>query len=99
MISYSRIREFAERMPAAAEALDRWYEIAQHATWMKLADVRKDFSHCDPVVVGSGNVVHVFNIGGNKFRLIAAIHFDFSRVFILRILTHAEYDKIDAETV
>ena len=45
--------------------------------------------------VGSGRIATVFNIGGNKYRLIAAIHYNRQTVFVMRIYTHREYDKID----
>jgi mRNA interferase HigB len=47
----------------------------------------------DTVKVESGNTVFVFDIKGNDFRLIAAIHFDRRKVFVLAVLTHKEYDK------
>ena len=46
----------------------------------------------DPVIVRSGRTVYVVNIVRNRFRLIMAVHFDKQRLFVLRVLTHAEYD-------
>jgi mRNA interferase HigB len=50
------------------------------------------FPHADAVKVASGRDVIVFNIKGGRYRLIVAIHFNRGMVFILRFLTHAEYD-------
>lgn len=58
-----------------------------------LNDTRATYSHADPVRVASGRNVVVFNIAGNKFRLITALHYDRSIAYILRFLTHADYDK------
>jgi mRNA interferase HigB len=93
VISYKALREFGREHPDAVAPLDRWYEIAEAAAWRSLADVRRDWRATDPVRVESGNTVHVFNVGGNKYRLVAAIHFDRGRVFVLRVMTHAEYDR------
>ncbi|MDZ4287146.1 MAG: type II toxin-antitoxin system HigB family toxin [Prosthecobacter sp.] len=65
----------------------------RHARWQHLADVRRVFPHADAVRVGSGNTVTVFNLAGNSFRLITAIHYQTQLVFVLRLLTHAEYSK------
>ena len=67
-----------------------WYRITRKANWNSLAEVRKDFAHAD--VVGRRTV---FNIHGNDYRLIARVNYDTKRVFILQILTHAEYSKGD----
>ena len=56
-------------------------------------DTRKTYPHADQVKVRSGRVVTVFNIAGNDFRLMTAIHYDRGRVFILDFLTHAEYNR------
>ncbi|MCB0190076.1 MAG: type II toxin-antitoxin system HigB family toxin [Caldilineaceae bacterium] len=45
------------------------------------------------MTVGTGNKVIVFNVGGNKVRLIAAVHFNTKTVYVLRVLTHSEYDR------
>jgi len=90
VISKSRLREFWKR-PACADAqgpLAAWYKHVESADWSKWGDVKADFRTADAV----GNCV-VFNIGGNKYRLIARILYPSHKVFILRVMTHAEYDK------
>jgi mRNA interferase HigB len=93
IIKPSRIREFAGRHPAAASSLDRWLEAAAAARWRSLVDVRGLFRSADEVKVGSGRTVVVFNIAGNRFRLITAIHYNLQKVFVMMLLTHAEYGK------
>lgn len=58
-----------------------------------MVDVRRTFPSADLVKVASGRQVIVFNVCGNEFRLIVAVHFDRQKVFILRLLSHAEYSK------
>jgi hypothetical protein len=56
-------------------------------------DIRSTFASVDRATAGSGRPVFVFNITGNRFRLITAIHFNQQHIFTLRYLTHAEYDN------
>jgi mRNA interferase HigB len=77
----------------AAKALERWLELAGAANWGSLHDVRKALRSADEVRVASGRKVVVFNIGGNEYRLITAIHYNRGKVFVLRFMTHAEYSK------
>ena len=76
---------------SAAPTLRLWLRATRAATWANLVDVRRDFPQADQVPVKSGGPAHVFNVG--SFRLVAAIHFNTGRVFLLRFMTHAEYDK------
>ena len=93
IIKPARIREFATQYPLAAAALERWLDSAKDARWSSLMDVRKVFRAADQVRVASGRTVVVFNIKGNDFRLITAIHYNHGKVFVLLFLTHAEYSK------
>lgn len=93
IIKRKRLRELAERYSDAAEPLEKWYQLASHAHWSSLQDARRVYPHADAVEVESGKIVTVFNIGGNKYRLIVAIHYNTQSVYILDLLTHAEYDK------
>ena len=93
IIKRAAVIEFGRKHAEAAPALQRWLDIVIHAEWHTLADVRTDFRHADPVKVKSGGTVIVFNIAGNKFRLITAIHYNRGVVYTLRFLTHAEYSK------
>lgn len=93
VITRKRLDEFAARFADAAGFLGQWQVVVSRARWGNILDVRKLYPHADPVRVGSGNTVTVFNVCGNKYRLVVAIHYDKRRVFVLRMLTHAEYSK------
>lgn len=93
LIKRTTLREYAERFPKAATPLRNWMRLTLSATWKNLMDTRKTFGHADQVRVKSGRTVIVFNIAGNDFRLITAIHYDRQRVFVLDFLTHAQYSK------
>jgi mRNA interferase HigB len=63
------------------------------AHWSNITDLHQTFPSADPVRVTSGRTVVVFNIAGNRYRLLAAIHYNMHKVFVLRFLTHAEYTR------
>jgi mRNA interferase HigB len=88
VISKKKLREFWEQYPKAKPPLEAWYQIAKHSEWENFADVRNTFNAADRV----GRFV-VFDIGGNKYRLIAVIHFNRGKLFVRHVLTHAEYDE------
>lgn len=76
-------------------ALKEWYIRTERAQWGSFSDMKKDFNAVDYV----GNQHYVFNIKGNRYRLIAAVKFTPRVVYIRFVGTHDEYDKIDASTV
>ena len=88
VVSQSRLREFWTTHPRAEEPLRMWYGLVSAASWTAFADVRALFPSADLV----GNCT-VFNISGNHFRLIARIFFGNHKVYVLRVMTHAEYDR------
>lgn len=88
IISYKKIREFCKKHNNAASPLDHWYRIVKREAFATFIDVKKVFPSADAV----GNFV-VFNIGGNKFRIIAYIRYPLKRVYIRHILTHEMYDR------
>jgi mRNA interferase HigB len=90
VISKKRLREFWAVHPDAERPLRRWYKTVEKADWLSFADVRATYRHADQV----GKLI-VFNIAGNKYRLIAAIHFNRSKVYVRNVLTHVEYDRGD----
>ncbi len=87
------LKEFWERWPAAEQPLESWYRQAKRASWRNFAEVRAAFGQTDVAKVDSGNTVAIFDIGGNKFRLITRISYEKQKVYVLRVLTHKEYDK------
>jgi len=93
IITRKRLREFAARYTDAAVPLAAWAKVVQAARWRNLDQVRLVYPHADNVSVYSGREATVFNIKGNHYRLITAIHYDRQRVFVMRFLTHAEYNK------
>lgn len=93
VIKQSHLRRLAARHARSSPAVEKWLLIARHARWRHIADVRRTFPHADAVGVASGNTVTVFNLGGNDFRLVTAIHYRTQNIFILRLLTHADYSK------
>lgn len=88
IITQSRIWEAKKQFPESASALDGWYRIIKRNEFNNFAELKKSFNAVDRV----GDRV-VFNVGGNKLRLIAHIHFQRKKVYIRHILTHKEYDK------
>jgi mRNA interferase HigB len=88
VISRKALVEFVRIQPKGAEPLDNWYRRTKRATWKNIAELRIDYPHAD--LVGS---CIVFNIGGNKYRLIAKIKFQKQTVYIRFVLTHREYNK------
>jgi mRNA interferase HigB len=94
VISRKALREFCEIHADAEVSLNAWFRAASKGTFNHLAELKQTFGSVDYVAVGQSGF-YIFNIGGNKYRLIAAIHFDKQRIFIRHVLTHAEYDKGD----
>ena len=88
VITRKRLNEFTEKYPETKTALAQWYKLAKHNNFSNLAELRTIFPSADPV-----GKLTVFNIGGNKVRLIAAIHYNRKRIYIRSVLTQAEYDE------
>jgi len=87
VITRKRLNDFAEKHPASRSALSHWYRLVKRGAFRSFAHLRETFPSADLV----GNLT-VFNIGGNKVRLIAALHYNRQKVYIRAVLTHAEYD-------
>ncbi|MBR8833136.1 MAG: type II toxin-antitoxin system HigB family toxin [Stigonema ocellatum SAG 48.90 = DSM 106950] len=88
VISYKTLREYAEIHADCQEALSNWYKVSSKAKWSNLVEVQKVFPKAEAV-----GYFTVFNIKGNKYRLIASIDYEGQLIYIKNILTHAEYDK------
>ncbi len=80
--------DFWTQHPEAESPLSAWYHLVKMEVFADFTDLRRTFASAD-VVEG----LTVFNIGGNKYRLIAAIHYNRHKVYIRHVLTHAEYDR------
>lgn len=96
VIALRTLRRFWERHPQAEGPIRAWYAVVSRAHWTGPADVKRQFGSTVDFV-GDNRIV--FDIGGNKFRLIVHAAYPFRRVLVKFIGTHAEYDRIDAETV
>lgn len=93
VISIRRLREFWAEHPDAETPLREWYKVAGRAQWRNLQDVRKTYPNADAVTADSGAAMTVFNIGGNKYRLITSIWYPGQQIYIKKVLTHPEYSK------
>ena len=91
VIAYPKLREFAKKYPDTKNALDRWFKILSKNNYDNFDDLRCTFSNSVDQVE---NCV-VFNIGGNKIRLIAKIFYSIKTVYIKCVLTHVEYDLVE----
>ncbi len=98
VIALSTIKAFWEQNSAYVNAKEpglAWYRHALKADWASPADVKADFRGAS--ILRDGRVV--FNIAGNKYRLVVWINFAYRVVYVRFIGTHAQYDKIDAQTI
>jgi len=77
VISKRRLREFWEKFPESKTPLENWYRTAKKAGWENIVDVRESFRHADIF-----NDCVIFNVGGNKFRLIVKFRFSRNKVYI-----------------
>ena len=88
IITRKRLNEFAENHPEIKSALAHWYQTAKRGKFSNFAHLRETFTSADQV-----GKLTVFNIGGNRVRLIAAIHYNRQKIYIRAVLTHSEYDE------
>jgi mRNA interferase HigB len=91
VISYRTIREFIEEYVDAEDSLNNWYVFTEKADWANFNELRCDFGSADAV----GNDLYVFNIRGNRYRLVVRIIFKVRTVFIKFVGTHEAYDRLD----
>lgn len=95
IIARRTLREYGDAERGAKSALDSWYHEARKGDWTKPSDIKEQYGHAS--IVGNNRVV--FNIAGNKYRLVVRIDYSAGVIFIRFIGTHAEYDEIDVETI
>lgn len=86
VITRKRLNEFADKYPETESGLAQWYGLMKRNNFASHAELRAVFPAADKV-----GKLTVFNIGGNKVRLIAAVHYNRRKVYIRAVLTHAEY--------
>lgn len=95
MISRKTLRNFWEAHPDGEQPLKAWHSEAEKATWTKPADIKARYRSAS--FVGSDPVV--FDIGGNKYRLVVAVRYDAGLVLVRFIATHEDYDDIEVATI
>jgi len=95
VIKRQALEAFSKRHPDARVYLDTWYAVCRKAEWKSYHEMQKDYPEAFPV--GDNRVV--FDIRGNKYRLVARVLFTFRQLQIKWIGTHADYDKIDVKNV
>lgn len=95
VIKRQAILDFCRKHSDARTALQTWFSVCKRAQWTDYHELQRDFPEAFPV--GDNRVV--FDIKGNKYRVVARVLFPFKQVHIKWIGTHAEYDKIDVTTV
>ncbi|KPN73243.1 type II toxin-antitoxin system HigB family toxin [Neisseria sp. 74A18] len=95
VISVSTLREFWAKHPETEQPLKAWYDEIKKAQWQDMHDIKKQFGSAS--ILKNNRVV--FNIKGNRYRLVVSFWFSAQSAYIKFIGTHQQYDGIDAETV
>ncbi|MBI4304627.1 MAG: type II toxin-antitoxin system HigB family toxin [Chloroflexi bacterium] len=95
VISRKKLREFWENRPDARSSLESWFVDVKHAEWQKPDDIKAVYRNAS--IIGNSRVV--FNIKGNKYRLVISVQYAHRIVLIRFVGTHQEYDRINAETI
>ena len=95
VIALRTLRRFWEKHPQAQTSLRAWHAVVRKVDWQGPQDVRATFRSAD--FVADNRVI--FNVGGNKYRLVCHIAYRHRRVLVKFVGTHAEYDRIDASSV
>ena len=88
VISRRALREFWEKRPPARSSLTAWFRLIELGNFENFHAIKRVFGSVDYVAPYT-----IFDVGGNKYRVIAAIHYNRRRLFIRHVLTHAEYDR------
>jgi|SRR5690606_8462941 len=95
VITKAKITAFYKVETKAKEVVLQWYNIVLLSDWQNFHDIKQTFNSVDSV----GNDRYVFNLGGNKYRIVAMIHFDKRTIYLRFVGTHKQYDKIDCKTI
>ena len=93
IIASGTLKAYGRTHRDAQKPLELWARAVLVAQWQSLEDVRKTYPHADACRAHSGATVTVFNIKGNAYRLVVAIHYATQIVFIRDFMTHAQYSK------
>jgi len=93
IISKRRLREFWQQHPDAQSPLETWYKVVRKAVWANFRDVRITFANVSGIPLDCGISAIVFNVGGNKYRLVMRIEYALHVVYVKMVLTHRQYDS------
>jgi mRNA interferase HigB len=95
VIAKKTLRDFWEIHPDSENSLKSWFDEAENSDWNTPAELKKLYPSAS--IIAQNRVV--FNIKGNSYRLIVKINYDYKVLWIRFVGTHAEYDKINAQTI
>lgn len=95
IIKKGTLRDYWERHRDAEQPLKAWYKEVKAADWRSPHDVKLMYRNAS--VVGDSRIV--FNIAGNKYRLVVKLNYVFGVVYVRFIDTHADYDQINVEEI
>jgi mRNA interferase HigB len=95
VISRKRLIEFSAKYPTARKPLLAWFALMKTGRFANHNELKQTFASAD--VIAGTRVV--FDVGGNKYRIIADVQYKMGRVFIRKIMRHAEYDKTDVRRI
>ena len=94
IIARKTLKEYYQVHPEVEQQLEAWYYEARHADWKTPEDIKRRYASAS--ILANNRVV--FNIKGNNYRLVVEINYNTGIIYIRFVGTHAEYDRIDAET-
>lgn len=95
IIALKTLRDFWKRYPDSEEALKSWYAVTTKADWKTPSEVKASYRNAS--ILREGRVV--FNIAGNKYRLIVWINYPYRVVYVRFVGTHKQYDSVNAQTI
>ncbi len=95
VITKTKLISFYELEPISKTALIKWYKTVLASDWVDFQSIKKTFNSVDSV----GNDRFVFNVSGNKYRIVAMIHFSTRTLYLRFVGTHKQYDNIDCKMI
>jgi len=95
VITKAKLIQFYEAVPLSKEPLLRWYNTALSSDWYDFHSIKESYNSVDSI----GNDRFVFNVAGNKYRIVAMIHFSKRTLYLRFVGNHKQYDKIDCKTI
>ncbi len=90
VISKKPLRDFWERHPESKSVLEAWFKNATQVRVSSFAELRQTFASADYV-----DGITVFNVGGNRYRIAAVVHYEKQRLYVRKVMTHSEYNRND----